>query len=361
MNAPEKMLDLHISRFIRAPREKVYDAFVNPELLAKWKGPRGMSVPEVNVDARPGGKWRLVMVSPEGTRMMVGGVFRELRKPERLVYTWQWEQGVLPGVETLIEVDFVAKDGGTELKMHHSGFPASAAGVRDGHAYGWDSTLNKLNDLLDETGSAATVTLMGHSASTFTWTARLGLTEKGVKHTHRDAFPNSDEVGAIHPFKRIPVFRDGPIELFETSTILRYVDEAFPGPRLTPDTIIDRSRCEQWVSAVSCYFYDTMVRRFVLQYVFPKGEGGKPDRGVIDKAVAEMRPQLAALDKAYGNAQFLAGPTLSFADLFVAPIMAYVDQMPEGKELMAGAPNVARAAALMQARPSFAATRPPRT
>jgi len=244
--------------------------------------------------------------------------------------------------------------------MRHSGFPASAAGVRDGHAYGWDSTLNKLTELLDESGSAATVTLIGHSASSYTWTARLGLTEKGVKYTLHDVLPSSDEVAAIHPFKRVPAFRDGPIELFETSAILRYVDEAFPGPKLTPDTIIDRARCEQWVSCVSSYFYDTMVKRYVLQYVFPRGEGGKPDRAVIDKAVGEMRPQLAALDKAYGNAQFLAGPALSFADLFVAPIIAYLGMMPEGKQLLSAVPNVARAAALMQSRPSFAATHPPR-
>src|SRR5262249_27988674 len=142
------------------------------------------------------------------------------------------------------------------------------------------------------------------------------------------------------------------------SAILRYIDGAFDGPALVPGGLRDRTKCEQWVSSVSCYFYDSMVRRYILQYVFPKGEGGKPDRGVIDGGLKDMRPQLAALDKAYGASDFLAGTAISMADLFVAPIVAYLGKFPESKELLAGVPNVTRAAAAVQKRPSFAASAP---
>ncbi len=103
-----------------------------------------------------------------------------------------------------------------------------------------------------------------------------------------------------------------------------------------------------------------MVRRFVLQYVFPRGEGGQPDAGVIAAALKEMPAQLAALDAACVRSDFLAGPAVSMADLFVAPILAYVEAMPEGKGLLAAAPNLMRSQAKVRERPSFDQTQPPR-
>jgi glutathione S-transferase len=263
----------------------------------------------------------------------------------------------MANVQTLIEIEFAAKDGGTELRMTHSGFPSADA--RDSHQHGWGSCFNRLVDLLDERGSAATVTLLGDARSTYTRTARMGLAEKGVAYTMQWCAPHSPEILAIHPFGRIPALRDGDVALWETSAILRYVDESF-GDRLllTPGRISDRVACEQWVSAVNSYFYDTMVRRYVLQIIFPKGEGGLPDRGVIDGALKEMPAQLGALERAYQRGDFLAGPALSFADLFVAPILAYVQAMPEGGQLMSDLPNVRRAQAVIRQRASFTGTDP---
>jgi glutathione S-transferase len=152
--------------------------------------------------------------------------------------------------------------------------------------------------------------------------------------------------------------RDGEFALWETSAIVRYLDDCFDGTPLLPGTPILRARCEQWVSAVNAYLYDTMVRRYVLQYIFPRGEGGKPDRTVIDTALAEMPLQLAELERAYGAGDFLAGPALSMADLFVAPILAYVENMPEGAALFAAVPNLRRAQAVLRARASFITTAP---
>jgi glutathione S-transferase len=358
MNAPEHF-ELQQTRFIRAPREKVFDAFVDERALRAWHCPRGMTVPEGHCDARTGGRWQLTMQARDGTRHVVGGTYRELLRPQRLVYTWQWQgdDSPMPGLETLIEVDLVERDGGTELTLRHSGFPAGAA--RDAHQQGWDSTLNRLLDHVDQRGTAATLVLLGDVRSSYTRTARMGLAEKGLAYTMQSCAPHTPEILALHPFGRIPALRDGPIELFETSALLRYVDEAFAGgTALLPGTIIGRARCEQWISATQSYLYDTMVRRFVLQFIFPRGEGGQPDRKVIDGALQEMPAQLAALDKAYGRHDYLAGDTLSLADLFVAPILAYVEQMPDGAALLGAALNVQRAQALLRKRASFTTTDP---
>ena len=360
MNAPETRT-LQMSRFIRAPREKVFDAFVSESLMSAWQCPRGMSVASVQADARVGGPWRVEMLARDGTRFAVGGHYRELQRPQRLAYTWQWEgdHKGMSGVETLIEVELTAKDGGTELRMTHSGFPHDA--MRDSHAHGWSSCFNRLNDLLDPRGSAATLTLLGDTRSTYVRTARMGFAEKGVVITLQPCQPHSPELCAIHPFGRMPALRDGEIEVWETSAILKYLDESFgDGPLLTPGRITDRVACEQWVSAVNCYFYDTMVRRCVLQYVFPKGESGEPDRAVIEGALKEMPAQLAALDRAYQRGDFLAGDAVSFADLFIAPILAYVEAMPEGGHLLSDMPNIRRAQAVMRQRASFASTDPSR-
>lgn len=358
MNAPDRF-DLQQTRFIRAPRDKVFDAFTEEGLLRQWHCPRGMSVVYCQCDARAGGQWQLGMAARDGTRFAVGGTYREVARPQRLVYTWAWqgESSPMAGVETLVEVDFVERDGGTELRLRHSGFPAAAAG--EAHATGWRSTLNRLVDQVDERGSAATLTLLGDVRSSYTRTARMALAEKGVAYTMQACAPHSPEILAVHPFGRIPGLSDGEITLFETSAIVRYLDECFgPGPQLLPGSILARALCEQWVSAVNAYLYDTMVRRYVLQYLFPRGADGQPDRDVIDGALREMPAQLAALDKAYGQSDWLAGGALSMADLFVAPILSYVERMPEGAALFAAAPNLRRAQAALRRRESFIRTDP---
>ena len=350
--------ELQMSRFIRAPREAVFDAFVNPTKLAAWYCPRGMFVPEMSVDPRVGGAYRIVMQRRDGgARHIVGGKYRELQRADFLAYTWQWEEGSMAaGVETLIEVRFTDKEGGTEINMRHSGFPVAAA--RDGHNAGWTSVFNRLNDYMDPQGSAGTLTLLGDGRSTYTRTVRMALAEKGIAHKHEAVPPQTPQILALNPFGRIPVLLDGPIALYETSAILRYLDECFEGPSLLPGDATSRARCEQWVSLVNGHFYDSMARRYVLQYVFPKGADGQPDRAVIDHAVTEMERQLKVLEQAYANSDYLAGSTLSMADLFVAPLLAYLPMYPEGKQLLGDCPNIRRAQAAIAQRPSFASTAP---
>lgn len=357
MNAPEP-LSLEMSRFIRAPRERVYDAFTTRDALAAWMCPRGMRLAEVAADAREGGRYRIVMQARDGTTFIVGGVYRELARPERLVFTWRWENETMPGGETLITVTFAAREGGTDLLLRHTGFPD--AGLRDSHGHGWRSTFNRLVELLDERGSAATLTLLGVAESSYVWTARIGLAEKGVRYTHEPAAPHTPAVDAVHPFGRIPALRDGEIEVFETSAILRYVEECFEGPSLLPGSIRERVACEQWVSAANGYLYDPIIRRCVLQHLFPTGADGKIDRGTIDAALAEIPALLAALDRAYGGRDYLVGAAPCLADYFVAPMLAWLDTVPEGPALLRAVPSVRRAMRAMAARESFRTTDPRR-
>ncbi len=353
--------ELTISRTIRAPRQKVFDAFVKPELVRQWFRPRGFTITDVALDARVGGRYRVTMQPRSGAAETVGGEYREIKAPERLVFTWKWESKQMGGIgETLITVTLDERRGEqgveTEVRLLHSGFPAPEA--RDGHSNGWNSVLNALADLTDPRGNAATITLYGDPRSTYVRTVRMALAEKGVAYSHESVPPHSEKVVAICPFGRVPAFRDGDFTLYETSAIVRYIDDCFQGPALVASNPWARARMEQYVSLINCHGYDAMIRRYVLQYIFPKGANGEPDRTVIEKAVPEIEALLGVLDQTYGPRNLLVGETVTLADLLLAPIIFYLPLFPEGKTLLAAAPNVVRAHAAMAERDSYKATVP---
>jgi uncharacterized protein YndB with AHSA1/START domain len=137
---------LRLERTFRAPREAVFRAFTEREQLMRWWGPKGYTVPRCELDARPGGAWRTVMRSPEGTEMVVGGVYREVRAPARLVFTWAWETDGRPGHETLVTLEFHDREGTTALVVTHETFETTDG--RDRHREGWSSSLDCLGEHL---------------------------------------------------------------------------------------------------------------------------------------------------------------------------------------------------------------------
>lgn len=350
MNKPATF-DLTLRRSIRAPRERVFDAFVKPEMMKAWMCPRGMTLPVCETDPRVGGTFRITMRSRDREEFTAAGTYREVVRPERLVYTWEWQGREMPPMETLITVTFREAAGVTEVEMNHAGFPDAA--LRDNHVSGWQGCLNKLVDAQDARGSAASLTLYGDPRSTFVRTVRIGLAEKGLAYALDAAAPHSASVAAIHPWGKIPAFRDGDLELFESTAILKYVNEAFEGPALMPGNIRDRARAEQWMSAIHAYVAPLCLGRFIAQYAFPKD--GKPDRAIVDAAVAEMPRHFAILDRAYSGRESLAGTAPSIADFLLAPILDYVEQMPEGPALLAPHAELRRAQAALRARASWKA------
>jgi glutathione S-transferase len=325
---------LLLTRQFKAPPARVFAAFTEKGLLQSWYGPEGYTIPRCDIDVRVGGRYRIEMHSPTGVSV-VTGEFREIKAPERLVYSWAWLQGPGKGPETLVTLTFKEKDGGTELTLEHSGFATEDACAR--HRQGWESSLASLENMLGgrPKPAMATPTILGVAQSSYVQAARICLMEKGVAHALEPIRPNTPEMLAHHPFGRVPAFRCGDIKLYETSAIMHYVNDAFPGPALLPEAPAARAKAEQWISAFNCYGYPTMIRSYVLQYFFPRGADKQPDRATIEGAVPEIRKLFAALDEAYGDNDFLAGDAVSLADILIAPPVRYVAMMPEGKELLA--------------------------
>lgn len=132
---------LRIERRFDATPEEVFDAWTSPEVLRRWWAvhPDG-STPVAEVDLRVGGRYRLMMEQPDGTKHTVGGEYREVNRPNRLVYSWRWElDSGEPGHESVVTVSFNADGERTRLVLEHT--ELESADSRDRHAQGWNACL----------------------------------------------------------------------------------------------------------------------------------------------------------------------------------------------------------------------------
>ena len=107
--------ELVMTRVFNAPRRLVFEAMTKPELVKQWLlGPPGWSMPVCEIDLRVGGKYRYVWRNADGREMGMGGVYREIVRPERLVATEKFDESWYPG-EALDTSVLVEQDGRTTL------------------------------------------------------------------------------------------------------------------------------------------------------------------------------------------------------------------------------------------------------
>src|SRR5262245_42135104 len=107
--------EIVITRVFDAPRKLVFDAVIKPEHVARWWGPRYLTIVSCEMDFRPGGAWRFVHRAPDGNDYGFRGVYREIKPPERIVQTFEFEG--MPGhvsVETMILEE---QDGKTKMTV----------------------------------------------------------------------------------------------------------------------------------------------------------------------------------------------------------------------------------------------------
>lgn len=204
--------------------------------------------------------------------------------------------------------------------------------------------------------------LRGATYSVYTRIARLALAEKALAYTFEemDIFaegqPSAEHL-ARHPFGRIPVLEQGTFSLYETAAICRYLDEGFAGPPLQPADAKGRARMAQIVGLLDSYAYRTLVWDVFVERIDAPREGRAPDEAKIAAALPKARLCLGALQDLMGAGPWLAGASLSLADLHAAPMLAYFRLTPEGTALLAEHPALAAWWERMSARPAMAATR----
>jgi uncharacterized protein YndB with AHSA1/START domain len=147
--APETVAALHLERTFTAPREEVFRAWTDPQAMTQWFGSRFMRKPDAEADVRVGGRYRITMKSRTGWTFHCVGTYVEVEPPERLVYTFSWENmgALTPGMgDSLVTVEFRDLDGSTEVHLTHE--LRDSRWLRGFHHWGWRRSLDNLERLL---------------------------------------------------------------------------------------------------------------------------------------------------------------------------------------------------------------------
>ncbi len=147
---------LILRRVLNAPQELAFEAWTSAEHIKHWMQPEpGMTVPWARMDVRVGGRFRIQMRSPSGEFFTAVGEFKEVKAPERLVYTWDWERdgsgeefGEVEGKTSQITVEFLKRGQSTEMVLTHTRF--ASVETRDNHARGWARILDGLAAFLEK-------------------------------------------------------------------------------------------------------------------------------------------------------------------------------------------------------------------
>lgn len=142
------LAEVACSRTYSAPPGRVFRAFIDPQLIPLWWSPDPeVSVTVVEWTPVPGGRWRFAYGFPDGSVIHVRGVFREVEADHRLVFTWTWEPpDMYAGIETMVSVTIEAAGDGAVVHVRHERFPDES--TRSRHDAGWNSTLDRLDEVL---------------------------------------------------------------------------------------------------------------------------------------------------------------------------------------------------------------------
>lgn len=147
---------LILRRVLKAPQELAFSAWTSAEHIPHWMQPEpGMTVPSVKMDLRVGGKYRIQMQDDKGEYFTAVGEFQEVKVPEKLVYTWDFEKdgageeyGEVEGKVSLITVEFLERGDSTEMILTHTRFATEQS--RDSHAGGWSRIVEALAKFVEK-------------------------------------------------------------------------------------------------------------------------------------------------------------------------------------------------------------------
>jgi uncharacterized protein YndB with AHSA1/START domain len=151
-------IKLQLTRVFDAPRELVFKAWTDANQFKHWFGAAacgGSSLQSVILDARAGGKYRIQVRRADGEYLTTVGIYREVKPPERLVFTWQFEKdgsgdefGEVEAPEMLVTLEFKARGKQTELILTHEKFASVES--RGRHEEGWSRCLNELGKFVEK-------------------------------------------------------------------------------------------------------------------------------------------------------------------------------------------------------------------
>lgn len=144
--------DLIVTRIFKAPQAAVFKAWSAAERQAEWMGPAGFTAPAVEIDFRVDGRYRTCIRSPAGQDYRWQGTYKEIREPERIVFTvdsfgWDDNPNSTAAAKTLITVTLTPRGRDTLMAFRQSPFPD--IDDKAGHVRGWQEAFDKLGACLE--------------------------------------------------------------------------------------------------------------------------------------------------------------------------------------------------------------------
>jgi glutathione S-transferase len=208
-----------------------------------------------------------------------------------------------------------------------------------------------------------TFTIYGPGYSTYTRSARMVLEEKGAAYTlvEVDLFKGEHKQEAHlarNPFGPVPAFDHDGFTLYETRAIARYLDRVVPGAPLTPSDPRAEARMLQIQGIIDSYAYGAMITTIFIPRAIVGPQGGPVDEAAIAAALPRAELALAEIERLMGAGPWLVGGDVTLADLWLAPVLAYFQMVPEGQKAMAGRTALQGWWTRIRARPSFVRTEP---
>ena len=199
----------------------------------------------------------------------------------------------------------------------------------------------------------------GPAFSTYVWSARLALAEKGVTHelvdvpfgTHRQE-PHLTR----QPFAKLPAFEHDGFALYETQAIMRYVDAVVPGPRLQPEEPRAAARMNQLMGITDWYVMRQVSMPITRNRVVAPRVKRPVDENEIVGAIPNARICIAEIGRLLGDHPWMAGNEISLADLLLAAHLSMFAQAPEGAQILEEHENLKGWLARIEARSSMRAT-----
>jgi glutathione S-transferase len=207
------------------------------------------------------------------------------------------------------------------------------------------------------------IQVFGIPGSPFLRSVEITLREKGLDyqlHAMRPGEHKSEDYLKRHPFGRVPAFEHDGFSIYETQAILRYLDEVFPSPPLTPGNPKARARMNQVIGIIEWYFFPKAAAPIGFNRIIgPRLLGLAGDEAAIAEAMPVARTCFTELGHLLGDKAYFGGDSVSLADIMLAAQLDLFGECPEGRELIDSTANLRPWLKRMTARPSFAATLPP--
>jgi len=135
-----------VRRFLQARRERVFEAWTRPDLMARWFFPGENWTAAISSELRVGGRYEISMRDAEGGKHTQFGQYREIVPVSRLVFTWSCPE--LAVVDSVVTVELIDHGQRTELVLTHELPPDPK--IRSGHEQGWQGCLGNLEKMLEK-------------------------------------------------------------------------------------------------------------------------------------------------------------------------------------------------------------------